>query len=157
MATEIERKFLVAGQGWRERAEPGKALRQAYLSQGGRATIRVRIVDDAEAFLTVKSAESGLVRSEFEYAIPVEDARRLIELRSGLVIEKRRYIVRDGDARWEIDVFEGAHDGLTVAEIELPHRDATFERPEWLGEEVTDDPRYYNANLATGQASDRDR
>lgn len=154
MATEIERKFLVSGPGWRERAEPGRALRQAYLTQDGRAAVRVRIVDDAKAYLTIKGATKGRVRAEFEYEIPVEDARALFALRAGQAVEKRRYIVRNGAERWEIDVFEGAHEGLVIAEIELPSEDAPFARPDWLGAEVTEDPRYYNANLAAASADD---
>ena len=149
MATEIERKFLVSGNEWQGLAVRSTMIRQVYLSGGDTAaTVRIRIVDDAKAFLTIKSPQLGPVRSEFEYSIPPEDARELIKLRTGLAIEKRRHIVEVGDARWEIDVFEGAHAGLVIAEIELPDADAIFERPQWLGEEVTGDPRYYNAHLA---------
>lgn len=148
MATEIERKFLVDNDGWRGRAEGSKAIRQAYLALDGRATVRVRIVDGLRAFLTVKSAVAGTTRSEFEYFIPVDDAEALMELRTGLVIEKRRHIVPIGNCIWEIDVFEGAHRGLTIAEIELPSADTAFERPDWIGREVTDDLGYYNASLA---------
>src|SRR5690349_12536387 len=114
MATEIERKFLVNGDGWRDSVARSSTIRQAYLSQTGATTIRVRIVDDAKAFLTIKSPELGLVRSEFEYSIPVDDARTLLAARVGVLIEKRRHIVDAGDLRWEIDVFEGAHTGLVI-------------------------------------------
>jgi adenylate cyclase len=150
MATEIERKFLVKGDAWRAVATRSIAIQQAYLTRHDTMTIRIRIVDDAKAFLTIKSPQLGPVRSEFEYPIPAEDARSLIAARTGLLIEKRRHIVQLGDARWEIDVFEGAHAGLVIAEIELPDASASFDRPSWLGEEVTDDPRYYNAHLAAG-------
>ncbi len=154
MATEIERKFLVSGTGWQTLVKHSTAIRQAYLSQIGATTIRIRIVDDAEAFLTIKSPQLGPARSEFEYSIPLDDARALITLRTGIAIEKRRHIVQMGDFRWEIDVFEGAHAGLVIAEIELRDAAAAFERPQWLGEEVTGDPRYYNAYLAAHGAGD---
>ncbi len=149
MAEEIERKFLVSGAGWRSRVERSVAVRQAYLTRGDALTMRVRIFDDKDAFLTIKSAQPGMTRSEFEYVIPLADARDLIQLHTGLVIEKCRHIVRLGKDLWEVDVFEGAHAGLVIAEIELSSEDSSFERPDWLGAEVTHDPRYYNANLAT--------
>jgi adenylate cyclase len=148
MATEIERKFLVTGDGWRRLAESSTTIRQAYLALTEAMSVRIRIVNDAKAFVTIKSAAPGLVRAEFEYPIPVGDARDLMQMRIGLVIEKRRHFVSVGGSRWEVDVFAGAHDGLVIAEIELPHADAGFERPDWLGAEVTDDRRYYNADLA---------
>lgn len=154
MATEIERKFLVTGNAWQSLALRSTAIHQAYLSRIDMTTIRVRIVDDADAFLTIKSPQLGPARSEFEYSIPLEDARALMTLRAGLAIEKRRHIVQLGDDRWEIDVFEGAHAGLVIAEIELPDADAPFERPPWLSEEVTGDPRYYNAHLAAGRVGE---
>lgn len=150
MATEIERKFLVEGDAWRTLATRSVAIRQAYLTRFDAMTVRVRIVDDAKAFLTIKSPQLGPVRSEFEYSIPVGDAHALIAARTGLLIEKRRHIVQLGNDGFEIDVFEGAHAGLVIAEIELPDASAAFERPAWLGKEVTGDPRYYNAHLATG-------
>jgi adenylate cyclase len=155
MATEIERKFLVTGDAWRPLASRSIAIRQAYLSQIDKTSIRIRIVDDVKAFLTIKSPELGPARSEFEYSIPVDDARALMALRTGIAIEKRRHIVQLGGMRWEIDVFEGAHAGLIIAEIELPDAEAAFGRPPWLGEEVTGDPRYYNAHLATHGAGGR--
>jgi adenylate cyclase len=148
MATEIERKFLVAGDDWGAEVAHSVVIRQAYLSFTSTMAIRIRIIDDAKAFLTIKSAEPGIARSEFEYPVPLADAHGLIELRTGQVIEKRRHLVRIGGMQWEIDVFEGAHAGLVIAEIELPDKDATFERPPWLGKEVTGDARYYNVNLA---------
>ncbi len=148
MAKEIERKFLVAGEGWRERAEGGRSLRQGYLAVTEKLAVRVRILDDAEARLTFKSAEAGTTRAEFEYPIPLDDARDLLTLATGIVIEKRRHLVPLGGLTWEVDVFEGAHAGLVIAEIELPAEDTPFERPDWLGREVTEDRRYYNASLA---------
>ena len=148
MAKEIERKFLVAGEGWRDRATGSRSFRQGYLAETDKLAIRVRIVDEAEAFLTFKSAVHGTTRAEFEYPIPLDDARALIELHQGLVIEKRRHLVPFGGFTWEVDIFAGAHAGLTLAEIELPAEDTPFERPNWLGREVTGERRYYNASLA---------
>jgi len=148
MGREIERKFLVVGEGWRESVVATKRLRQAYIARTDRLSARVRVVDGQAAFLTIKSAEPGLVRAEYEYALPVEDALELVELRQGQMIEKTRHIVEIADARWEVDVFSGTHQGLVIAEIELADADAVFEQPEWLGREVTADPSYYNANLA---------
>ena len=148
MATEVERKFLVVGDDWKREVARSVSIRQAYLSFTTAMAIRVRIVDDAAAFLTIKSAELGMARSEFEYSVPLDDARGLMNLRTGLVIEKRRHIVPAGELKWEIDVFEGAHAGLVIAEIELPHAQVSFARPPWLSQEVTGDPRYYNVNLA---------
>ena len=148
MAKEIERKFLVAGAGWRAQATGSRALRQGYLAQTERLAIRVRILDEAEAYLTFKSALPGTTRAEFEYPIPLDDARELLALAEGLVIEKRRHLVPLGGLTWEVDVFAGAHAGLVLAEIELPAEDTPFARPDWLGREVTGERRYYNASLA---------
>ena len=149
MPKEIERKFLVSGNGWRKGANRGKSIRQAYLSLTNTVALRVRIVGKTRAYLTIKSARSGISRSEFEYPIPPKDARELMKLRTGRLIEKRRHIVRVGKTRFEVDVFRGNHRGLVVAEIELSRAHARFERPDWLGREVTCDKRYYNANLAS--------
>jgi adenylate cyclase len=148
MAAEIERKFLVRGGGWKASADGGSRLQQAYLASTDGCAIRVRIKDDAEAFLTIKSAKPGSSRDEFEYPVPVDDARAMLKLGTGEVIEKTRYRVPAGDLTWEIDVFSGAQDGLIIAEIELPDEGARFERADWLGDEVTHDKRYYNASLA---------
>ncbi len=148
MAKEIERKFLVAGEGWRDAATGSKSFRQGYLAETDRLVIRIRIVDEAEAVLTFKSAVQGATRAEFEYPVPLDDARALIELHQGLVIEKRRHLVPFGGFTWEVDVFGGAHAGLVLAEIELPAEDTPVERPDWLGREVTGERSYYNASLA---------
>lgn len=148
MALEIERKFLVRTDGWREAVRDSRRLCQGYLARTSRVVVRVRIADDAEARITVKGCGSALVRQEFEYDIPVEDARALMQLTLGRVVEKRRHIVPAGDETWEVDVFEGEHAGLVLAEIELDREDAAFARPDWLGEEVTGDERYYNVALA---------
>ena len=148
MGREIERKFLPADDRWRGEAVAAKRLRQAYLGQTGRLVTRVRTVDGARAFLTLKSVEPGISRAEYEYEIPVGDAEELMELRQWLVIEKTRHIVPAGDLAWEIDEFSGVHAGLVIAEIELPSEDAAFARPAWLGREVSGERAYTNAALA---------
>jgi adenylate cyclase len=153
MGKEIERKFLVRGKGWREGADAGRSIRQAYLTRGA-AQVRVRILDDSKARLTVKSGKAGLERDEFEYDIPLADAEAMMALRTGEVIAKRRYRLPAGDGlTWEIDVFGEGQNGLVLAEIELPAKDASFARPDWLGNEVTGDPRYSNAALAMTRKS----
>lgn len=153
MAIEIERKFLVRSDAWRPRAEPGRHYRQGYLSRiegsgAARSSVRVRTAGD-RALLNIKSALLGIRRHEYEYEIPIADAEEMLAtLCVGAVIEKTRYHVRHEGHLWEIDVFEGDNAGLIVAEIELTHEDEAFARPDWLGEEVSSDPRYYNVCLA---------
>lgn len=148
MPKETERKFLVSGTSWRKRANRGTAIRQAYLALTAKISLRVRTVGNTKAFLTIKSGRSKLSRAEFEYSIPLKDAQILMKMRSGILIKKRRHGVRSGKSRFEVDVFQGAHRGLVIAEIELSTRNERFHRPKWLGKEVTGDERYYNANLA---------
>ncbi len=148
MASEIERKFLVKNDGWRSQVVISSHYRQGYLTEGGTCSIRVRI-DGERAFLNIKSATLGIQRSEYEYPIPLPDAEEMLDRFSiGLLIEKTRHFVDYAGHRWEIDVFEGANAGLVVAEIELQAPDEAFELPPWAGEEVSDDPRYYNVCLA---------
>ncbi|MFA8436399.1 MAG: CYTH domain-containing protein [Marinifilaceae bacterium] len=145
MAKEIERKFLVH----REKLDlkgTGKALKQAYLTNEISKSIRIRIADQS-AFLTIKSGSKGLVRSEYEYEIPLDDANEMLELCEPNFIDKHRHLVNYGKHTWEIDVFHGENEGLIVAEIELESEEEYFEKPVWLGEEVTDDTRYLNAAL----------
>jgi adenylate cyclase len=152
MATEIERKFLLVNDDWRAQADAGTPMRQGYLSPfavdvAAKASVRVRIAGE-QANLNIKSATLGVSRQEFEYPIPVDDANVLLDtLADGPLIEKTRYHVQHGAHEWEIDVFAGDNQGLVVAEIELGAEDERFERPHWLGEEVSDDPRYYNVCL----------
>lgn len=148
MAREIERKFLILNDEWRAAAGPGARLRQGYLAITPRSVTRVRVQDDDAAFITVKSAEKGISRDEYEYAIPVADALKLLDLCVHAVIDKTRHKVDVGGYTWEIDVFGGDNAGLIVAEVELPAEDAVFEKPAWAGEEVTHDDRYFNAALA---------
>ena len=146
MGEEIERKFLVSGEAWRETAE-GTRYRQGFLSTESERTVRVRVAGPRGS-ITVKGKNLGPRRAEFEYEIPVADAERMLDtLCKRPLIEKVRYVLAVGAHTWEIDVFEGDNAGLVVAEIELRREDEAFERPEWVGNEVTDDPRYFNSNL----------
>ena len=148
MGIEIERKFLVVGDGWRDQVEDEIRLVQGYLTEDARTTVRVRIRGET-AYLTIKGATQGISRLEFEYPIPVADAETLLhELAVSPLIEKIRYRVRHGGHLWELDVFAGANAGLVLAELELETVDEVFARPDWLGAEVSDDPRYFNVNLA---------
>lgn len=153
MSQEIERKFLVAGEVWRKAVVGQNKLRQGYVGQSDNASVRLRVEED-RAWLTIKSREPGLVRSEFEYPIPVEDAEQLLAVAAiGRVIEKTRHIVEWAGARWEVDVFEGDLSGLVMAEIELSSIDEEVALPEWVGREVTDDPAYRNDQLARADQS----
>ncbi|MEN8821066.1 MAG: CYTH domain-containing protein [Abyssibacter sp.] len=147
MAIEVERKFLVTADTWRAQVQQVSEMSQAYLNDQGRASVRVRI-EDQQATLNIKQAVAGPARLEFEYPIPLGDARQLISRLGGGRIEKRRHRVPAGRLTWEIDEFLGANAGLIVAEIELPSPATPFDRPAWLGQDVTDDPRYYNHQLA---------
>lgn len=144
MGIEIERKFKVAAE-WRPQTA-GVAMRQGYLCRDPARTVRVRRAGDA-AWLTIKGLGDGPSRPEFEYPIPIADAEQLLALCDAQV-RKTRYRERCGDHVFEIDVFEGANAGLIVAEVELDAVHEVFVRPAWLGAEVTDDPRYFNAALA---------
>lgn len=146
MGREVERKFLVTGAGWKRNAS-GVRFRQGYLSTVKERTVRVRTEGD-RAVLTIKGLTVGVSRLEFEYAIPLEDANRMLdELCERPLIDKTRYRLDAGSVTWEIDEFHGENDGLVVAEVELASADQPFDRPAWLGCEVSDDPRYFNANL----------
>lgn len=147
MAKEIERKFLVRDDTWREGAR-GVRYRQGYLALLRLCTVRVRIGGE-RAYLTVKGRAVGCVRDEYEYEIPTADAEEMIgNLCESGIIDKTRYRVDHAGRSWEIDEFHGENAGLVVAEIELESPEARFERPPWAGEEVTHDPRYTNAALA---------
>lgn len=149
MATEIERKFLVRGDQWRALAEDATEYRQGYFAGMERCSVRVRL-DPRGAYLNIKGATLGVERREYEYPIPRRDAEELLEqfcVRP--LIHKVRHRVPYAGHVWEVDVFEGENAGLVVAEIELAAVSEPFERPEWLGEEVSDDPRYYNVSLVS--------
>lgn len=147
MGTEIERKFLLKDDSWKEGADAGTLFRQGYLQGSEHSSVRVRI-EGERANLNIKSATLGIQRREFEYPIPMEDARTLLdELCEKPLIEKTRYLLNYAGHLWEIDVFSGDNAGLVVAELELKSEDEAFERPPWLGQEVSHDPRYYNVCL----------
>jgi adenylate cyclase len=146
MGTEIERKFLVVGDAWRSLAE-GTHYRQGYLSSVKERTVRVRQAGDTGT-LTIKGVPVGATRPEYEYEIPADEAHEMIDhLCETQIIEKNRYRIPHGDVTWEIDEFLGVNKGLVVAEVELDSEDQTFEKPDWIGEEVTANPKYFNANL----------
>lgn len=147
MADEVERKFLVRADSWRGFGE-GTRYRQGYLLNGASRTVRVRL-SNVGAWLTIKGARVRLTRPEFEYAIPVGDAERMLAtLCEGSLVEKTRYRVPYGAHVWEVDEFHGDNAGLVLAELELQHEAEAFERPAWLGEEVSEDPRYYSGRLS---------
>ena len=145
MATEIERKFLVSGDGWQS-TDP-IYICQGYLNRDKHRTVRVRIAGD-KAFLTVKGPTSQASRKEFEYSIPVADARQLLELCEEPLVEKNRHVVEHAGMLWEVDEFLGENDGLVVAEVELQSEEHPFDLPPWIGLEVTNDARYFNSNLS---------
>jgi CYTH domain-containing protein len=145
MGFEIERKFLVRDPSVLE-GRTGIAYRQGYLSLDPSRTVRVRQAGE-HGFLTVKGRDHGGSRAEFEYEIPLDEAGALLDLCETPLIDKTRYRIDDGSLTWEVDVFHGDNDGLVVAEVELPARDSAVEMPPWVGDEVTSDPRYFNASL----------
>ncbi len=145
--TEIERKFLVTADGWRDDVVASSEIEQGYVAVDETVGVRVRRLDD-KGFLTVKGSGDGVVRPEFEYEIPLDDVRKMLDTLC-LVgkLSKTRYFVEQNGQCWEVDVFDGANEGLVLAEIELDAKHADFARPDWLGDEVTDDIRYLNARL----------
>lgn len=146
MGVEIERKFLVRGEAWRSSARPA-LLRQGYLSSEPARVVRVRI-EDSVAHLTIKGKSSGATRAEWEYPLPLADAQTMLDgLCERPIIEKYRYRIPYAGMIWEVDEFLGENAGLVVAEIELSAEDQAFELPDWVGAEVTNDARYFNANL----------
>jgi adenylate cyclase len=146
MGVEIERKFLVRSEGWRLLGQP-LLMRQGYLSSHPERVVRVRIAGE-QAFMTIKGKNVGASRGEWEYPIPLADAAELLErLCEQPLIEKYRRRIAHAGFVWEVDEFLGANAGLVVAEIELPAEDTAFDKPEWVGEEVTQDVRYLNSNL----------
>ncbi|MGK5064339.1 CYTH domain-containing protein [Janthinobacterium sp. LB3P112] len=146
MGIEIERKFLLAGDAWRGLGQP-VLLRQGYLSSARERVVRVRI-EGEQAMLTIKGANVGATRGEWEYPIPLADAAELLDgLCEQPLIEKYRHRIEHAGMVWEVDEFLGANAGLVVAEIELASEDQPFDKPDWIGAEVSGDARYYNANL----------
>jgi len=148
MPLEIERKFRVADDSWRAEVRESRLLRQGYLANTARASVRVRVQAE-HAWLSVKAMRAGMSREEYEYAIAVGEAREMLDtLCEGVAIEKWRHIVEHAGSRWEIDEFLAENAGLVIAELELPSEDARFEHPAWLGQEVTHEERFYNVRLA---------
>ena len=148
MAKEIERKFLVCSEQWRTLAE-GTVYRQGYLNSIKERTVRIRTIND-KAFLTIKGVTVSATRTEYEYEIPYDDCCAMLdELAERPIIEKARYKIPVGDVVWEIDEFMGVNAGLIVAEVELKSEEQQFDKPEWIGEEVSGDPRYFNSNLVS--------
>jgi adenylate cyclase len=147
MGIEIERKFLVKNNLWQTDADQGTDFIQGYLTRGGDCSVRVRI-EGNKANLNIKSATLGIHRQEFEYAIPLDEAREMLDLFCLRTVKKKRYKVKYAGQTWEIDVFEQDNNGLVIAEIELNHADEEFAHPPWLGDEVSSQPRYYNTELA---------
>ncbi|MDC8785968.1 CYTH domain-containing protein [Roseateles koreensis] len=146
MGFEIERKFLVTADAWKQAA--GRRFSQGYLSRDPARTVRVRVVGE-QAWLTIKGRNAGASRAEYEYEIPVADGREMLALCDGPLIDKIRHVIHFAGMDWEVDEFLGANAGLIVAEIELASADQAFEAPPWLGAEVTEDTRYFNSQLAT--------
>lgn len=152
MGIEIERKYLVDKKAL-PCLEKGKYIAQGYIDTQSNTTVRARIKGNT-GYLTLKGENTGISRSEFEYEIPVNDAQEIIEtLCRGKVVEKTRYEINVGNHLWEIDIFHGENDGLIVAEIELSQEDEHFEMPEWVTEEVSGQPRYYNSSLLSSPYS----
>lgn len=148
MATEIERKYLVRSEGWRAHVQRRIRYQQGYLANTEQCSVRVRVGGDA-AHVNIKGATAGASRLEFEYPVPMADAQVMLsELCSGPIVEKTRYLVHQLDQDWEVDVFEGDNAGLVVAEIELEDEAQAIRLPDWVGEEVTHDLRYYNSQLS---------
>ena len=148
MGVEVERKFLVVGDAWREQVASSTRIVQGYLVRTGPVTVRARVRGE-RAYLTIKGVTRGISRAEYEYEIPTEDALAMIEdLADGPAVDKVRHLVPVGGHTWEVDVFAGANAPLVMAEVELASPDEPFEQPEWAVRDVSDDARYYNANLA---------
>lgn len=147
MAREIERKYLLKNDDWRNEVKAQKHYHQGYLNTIETCSVRVRI-EGEQAKINVKSAEYGISRDEYEYDIPMADAEKMLAtLCIGPTLEKTRYFIERDGLTWEIDEFSGDNQGLIVAEVELTSETQTFDKPTWLGEEVTEDIRYYNVNL----------
>ncbi len=148
MGIEIERKFLLASDAWKDSVEKSLQMRQGYLSRDAQSSVRVRVTSDG-ADINVKSTRDGIYRLEYEYPIPLSDAQELLnKVAHRPLIEKTRHVLHIAGHCWEIDEFHGENAGLIVAEIELAAVDEIFHRPHWLGQEISTDARYYNSNLS---------
>lgn len=148
MPTEIERKFLVDDKKWEALAKPkGNRYKQGYILSEEKRTVRIRVTEDA-AYITFKGASTGITRSEYEYAIPVNEGNEILDNFATSAIKKTRFIIKYAGHVWEVDVFDGDNNGLIVAEIELQSEEEEFEKPDWVGQEVSHDARYTNASLS---------
>jgi adenylate cyclase len=148
MPREIERKFLLKDAAWRTEVSRSQPMSQGYLARGGRASVRVRIAG-SQAWLNIKIGGLGASRQEYEYEVPLDEARELLAAATGPLIDKTRHFVERDGVTFEIDEFHGDNAGLIVAEVELDREDAPVPRPPWLGAEVTQLTRYYNVCLVT--------
>lgn len=146
MGLEIERKFLLANNKWRKNANSGNSIKQGYLNSHIERTVRVRVTKN-KSTLNVKGKTAKTTRLEYEYEIPLLEAEQLLELCEKPIIEKTRYEIVENGNLWEVDEFEGDNSGLIIAEIELESEDQEVILPQWIGEEVSDDTRYYNSSL----------
>jgi adenylate cyclase len=147
MGIEIERKFLVLGLDWKAAVTSKRKIIQGYIAREDGTGVRIRIADE-QAFLTIKGARTGNTRSEFEYPIPIKDGQEMLdELSRRPKIKKTRHLIPQSNHVWEVDVFKGKNRGLITAEIELSAEDEPFDRPDWIGEEISTDPRYTNPAL----------
>ncbi len=146
MPKEIERKFLLQNDNWKSQFTSRQIIKQGYLSTQKERAVRVRVLGE-KGFLTIKGETVGMTRLEFEYEIPVQEANELLELCEKPLVEKERFIISQGKLNWEIDIFEGDNEGLNLAEVELEDENQEIEIPDWVGEEVTYDSRYFNSNL----------
>ena len=146
MGVEIERKFLISSDQWRDEVADSRRIAQGYLQLDPERTVRVRILDE-QAFLTIKGKTQGLSRVEFEYEIPLEEGRQLLEMCTRPPIEKTRHRIKRGALVWEVDEFAGRFAGLVMAEVELATEDEQVDLPAWLGQEVSDDSSYFNSQM----------
>ncbi|MEZ5040569.1 MAG: CYTH domain-containing protein [Saprospiraceae bacterium] len=146
MGIEIERKYLLKNEDWRKSSDSGTAIKQGYLNSHVERTVRVRVFGD-KGFITIKGKTDILIRKEYEYEIPLEEALEQLELCEKPLIEKVRFIVHENGHKWEIDEFYGENAGLILVEVELARETDEIHKPDWLGEEVTNEIKYYNSNL----------
>src|SRR5690554_489636 len=147
MPLEIERKFLIKNDSWKNHIESKIKIAQGFLNDDPHRTIRIRVTNQ-DAFLTIKGKMSGISRPEYEYKIPLKDATELLKMCKPNIISKTRYIVNCKGHKWEIDIFHGENEGLMIAEIELENEHETFSSPNWLGKEVSQESRYLNVMLS---------
>lgn len=149
MAKEIERKFLVKDDSYKCLAYAHSDIIQGYLSTDPDRNVRIRIADNC-GYITIKTRNDGIVRDEWEFKIPFADAKEILNVAATKIIDKTRYFIDAGNGlKWEVDDFHGSLSGLTIAEIELPSSETTFEKPSFIGEDISGDPRFFNSNLAT--------